>query len=270
MKSLFRTFDRRVTKGRLFLLWRGTGRRRYRTILQMAENPILVGGCRRSGTTLLLSLLSVHPDIYAVPYETTAFSPGCYGEQVDLGEAFYIDFLYDHLQREDVALEEYERWCEKSPMNVRFADRALDYFGDKARFLHIVRDGRDVITSRHPNAPDRYFVPPARWVTDVSHGRRIEDDSRVLTIRYEDLVEDYLSVMRKICTFIGERFPEDALDAYPESAQFQESSAWFATAREVNASSVGRWKEQEHQDVVEELLDKPTAVELLTHYGYIE
>jgi len=270
MKSLLRALDRRWTKGRLFLIWRGVVGERYRTIQRMTESPILIGGCRRSGTTLLLSLLSAHPDIYAVPHETTAFSPGCYGDDIDLSAAFNIDFLYDHLRREDVPLEEYRRWCEKSPMNVRFAERALQYFGDEARFLHIVRDGRDVVTSRHPNAPNQYFVPPERWIEDVSHGHRVESHPRVMTIRYEDLVADHVSVMEEVCTFVGESFEEKAFRAYPDTSQFQESSAWFGTAREVNASSVGRWKKDEHRAAVEDLVSRSEAVGLLTHYGYID
>ena len=35
-------------------------------VLQIPQTPILIGGCGRSGTTLLLSLLSAHPRIRAV------------------------------------------------------------------------------------------------------------------------------------------------------------------------------------------------------------
>lgn len=270
MKNFLRSFDRRVTKGRLFLIWRGVWRERYRTILKMKENPILIGGCRRSGTTLLLSLLSAHPNIYAVPHETTAFSPGAYSETVDLNAEFCIDFLYEHFLKDETELDDYDRWCEKTPMNVRFADRVLRYFGGGVKFLHIVRDGRDVVTSKHPNEPDNYFVPPKRWIKDVMHGKRIEKDRRVLTIKYEDMVNEHMKVMREVCSFVGETFEKEKFRKYPASSQFKESSAWFGRAREIDSSSIGRWKKSKHKSVVKELVSYEKAKELLSYYGYVE
>ena len=46
------------------------GRLRYR---KLTRPPVIVGGCERSGTTLLLSILSSHPAIQAIPVETWAF-----------------------------------------------------------------------------------------------------------------------------------------------------------------------------------------------------
>ncbi len=39
------------------------------------ESPILFVGWGRSGTTLLISILFAHPDIHAIPLETSAFYP---------------------------------------------------------------------------------------------------------------------------------------------------------------------------------------------------
>jgi hypothetical protein len=188
LKSVVRSFDRRVAKGRLFLAYNGVLGERYRTIQRMSENPVFIGGSGRSGTTLFLSLLSAHPDIYAIPDETAAFCPTAYYEEEDLQAAFNIERAYSFLMDPNVPLERYSRWCEKSPKNVLFAERLLDYFGDRTRFINVVRDGRDVVTSRHPSDPDEYFVQPEEWVRDVAAGRRIEDDPRVITVRYEEFI----------------------------------------------------------------------------------
>jgi hypothetical protein len=234
----------------------------------MRKNPILVGGSGRSGTTLLVSLLSAHPNIYAVPDETAAFCPTAYSEKENLQEAFNIEQVYSYLMDPAVELENYTRWCEKSPKNILFAERLLEYFGDGARFINVVRDGRDVVTSTHPSDPNSYFVPPEEWVRDVSAGRQIEDHPRVLTVRYEDIVRGHLPPLRQICEFIGEPFLEEAFRAYPESAQLQESRAWYGQAREISDSSVGRWKEDEHAEVVDCLYATEGAEELLKYHGY--
>lgn len=41
----------------------------------LPEKPIVIGGCGRSGTTLLLSILGAHPDIFALASELYPFYP---------------------------------------------------------------------------------------------------------------------------------------------------------------------------------------------------
>ena len=90
-----------------------------------------------------------------------------------------------------------------------------------------------------------------------------------MTVRYEDIVADYQSEMKKVLSFIGEEYVSE-IDKYPETATLQKSSAWFKTARQVDAGSVRRWKKAEHRNVVDELMDMPGAVGLLKYYGYLE
>jgi hypothetical protein len=236
----------------------------------MNRSPILIGGCGRSGTTLLLSLLSAHPRIYAVPYETKAFTPGAYPPEgeVDTDGDFCIDFLYSHFLKNDRCIKEHGRWCEKTPMNVHFFERLVEYFGPEMRFLNIVRDGRDVVTSRHPNNPSSYWVSPARWVRDVQAGRRVEDHDQYLTIKYEDLVEYPFGCLKMICEFLEEDYKE-TFENYPETATVQSSNAWFGEAESVEDRSDERWKKEEHREVVNQLLDMPQAVDHLRYYGYI-
>ena len=270
LKSILRHFDRAYTKGRLFLLYRGASLAEYRRILKKNTNPILIGGCGRSGTTLLLSLISAHPDIYAVPYETEAFTPGSYPPEgnVPADGDFCIDFVYTHFLEPDTDLENFTRWCEKTPMNVHFFGRLVEYFGPGMRFLNIVRDGRDVVTSHHPNDPTSYWVSPNRWVRDVQAGREVEDHAQCLTIKYEDLVKDPLDYLREICEFVGEDYSEKFED-YPETATIQSSSAWFGEAESVQRRSEERWKKEEHQEILGRLLDMPKAVDHLQHYDYV-
>jgi hypothetical protein len=235
----------------------------------MAENPVFIGGSGRSGTTLLLSLLSAHPDIYAIPDETAAFCPTAYSEDEDLQAAFNIERAYSFLIDPNIPLGRYSRWCEKSPKNILFAERLLNYFGERTRFVNVVRDGRDVVTSKHPSDPDQYYVPPERWIRDVAAGKRIEDDPRVITVRYENLVRDTLQVLRRICEFLDESFADEAFRAYPDSSQIQKARAWFGQVREISDKSVGRWKEEEHECIINRFHETNDTRELLEHYDYL-
>lgn len=136
---------------------------------------------------------------------------------------FQPNLVYGHLLNNPEAEAEAHRWCEKTPKNILFAEEILNYFGPDARFLHIVRDGRNVVTSRHPGRPDSYYVPPERWVRDVSAAREVEHHPQLKTVRYEDLTSSPLQSLRDIFDFLGESCPESKLKAYPESSQFAEN-----------------------------------------------
>jgi hypothetical protein len=266
--------DRQYLKGQLSLLRFCKSFQEYRELLRANENPIVIGGCARSGTTLLLSLISAHPRVYCIPYETKALCPNAYDPNpvdADLTDPppFYIDFLYEHLIDYGFPNHEEVRWCEKTPMNVHFVDRLIDFFGNGFRFINLVRDGRDVVTSQHPQDPDRYWVPPERWIRDVRAGRRLSEKSEVLTVRYEDLTDDYRSVMKEICTFIDEPYTVNAFETYPESADIQSSGAWFKDASEVKKRHQKRWNQEKHSEVVDKLMKNSDAIDHLIHYDYI-
>jgi hypothetical protein len=143
----------------------------------------------------------------------------------------------------------------------------LRHFRARARLIHIVRDGRDVITSIHPGYEKKFWVPPERWIMDVAAGRLMENHPQILTIRYEDLVQQYEATLRRICEFIEEEF-DKAFLSYPHSARIKESGAWFNPAQAANDKSIGRWKDPKYKEVIAALLQEPMAIELLRHYGY--
>ena len=72
-----------------------------------------------------------------------------------------------------------------------FFGKVLEEFRERVKIIHIVRDGRDVVLSRHPVDTARHWISPSRWVEDVSAGLSFEGHPQVLTIRYEDLVKEY-------------------------------------------------------------------------------
>jgi hypothetical protein len=87
-----------------------------------------------------------------------------------------------------------------------------------ARYIHVVRDGRDVAVS---------FARTPWWSNDIGHNllrwhdevRTIQEGaatlgiaSRLLTVRYEDLVFEPEAELRRIVNFLGVRFEPSMLD----------------------------------------------------------
>ena len=275
LRGSFHELDRRLFRGAAFPLLRALRRadrargvRHALHAVRMSRQPIVLGGCARSGTTLLLSVLSSHPQVHAFPEETAALCPTVYAPALNLEAPLEIESLYRRLL-DDPPAPERTRWCEKTPQNIMFARRILDFFGAGVRFVHIVRDGRDVVTSVHPHDPGRFWVEPSMWVRDVGLGRALEGHPRFKTVRYEDLVCDYELTVRGLCDFLELSFHPAMLD-YPESATVQSSNAWFRPATQVHVGSTARWRRPELSARVQAMLDEPGAVQLLHHYGYLD
>jgi hypothetical protein len=237
---------------------------------RLLRRPIVIGGCGRSGTTMMLSVLSCHPHVFAIGDETMALCPLGYtnpDEVPDTLAPIRPDLLLRHMAKQPIPWTA-RRACEKTPRNVHYFPSILRFWGDRVRLIHMVRDPRDVITSRHPERPDGYWVSPRRWIHDVQAGRTMEGHPQLLTVRYEDLTSDYEGVMRKVCTFIDEDFTPRFLD-YPETARLAggvEGKAWFGPRRRVEPTV--RVKSREHDARIEQLLEDPLARDHMAFYGY--
>lgn len=235
---------------------------------QFRRPPILIGGCARSGTTLFLSILSCHPGIFAIPVETKCFAPRGDGRGNPILDApFRVARFHRILLSQQIPRSAY-RWCEKSTKNVLTFGRILDHFEGRVRLIHLVRDGRDVVTSRHPSDASRFWVPPWRWVRDVSAGMAWDGNDAVLTLRYEDLVTDLETQLARLAEFLDEDF--SGLNASGlERATLRSSKNWFHRDLLLpHSRSIGRWRDPAHSQVVGELMAIPDAVRLLDHFGY--
>lgn len=249
------------------MLLRKTSLTKWMRIMRMDLNPIVIGGSGRSGTTLLLSILSCHPHIFAIDHETRALCPGNVQNPL-MNAPFKFERIYNYLAEREIP-DHCHRWCEKTPRNVLHFSRILKFYGKRVRIIHIVRDGRDVITSRHPTDPTRFWVSAETWIRDTSAGLQLEDHPQVLTVRYEDLVTKYQPTVRRICEFIDEKFDEAFLH-YPEAARVKSNAAWYSDARPIDDTSIGRWKKPQYRIRIFDLLSRPQAVQLLEHFGYLD
>ena len=241
-------------------LGRRVERRRF------SEPPVFIGGCGRSGTTVLLSVLSAHREIFACPRELGLFDrivEDASGRRLPAR----IDRLYTCLLTHRIPRHA-RRWCEKSPGNIHHVEDIDDYLRGNFRFIQIVRDGRDVVLSRHPGAPHRPWVSPRRWVRDVGAGLQHTGRSRVHTIRYEDLIREFEATLRSICRFLEIDFSEEIRN-WKKSAAVRRNRAYRDGLQPLHARSIGKWREAGGNDAVEELMKNERARELLRVYGYL-
>lgn len=232
--------------------------------------PILIVGCARSGTTLLASILSAHPIIIVIPYETRVFSSITeeFKKKINLIVPFPIHKLYDFFFYSKIKRTA-NRWCEKTPKNVTKIDQILKYFGTNVKIIHIIRDGRDVVTSLG-DEPSTFWVSLERWINDVKAGLKFKNHPQVLTIKYEDLVLKFETTIAIICNFLKIKCGKYILNWSKYNVEYYRDP-YSLKGRKMNglyANSIGRWKNFENNKVIKEFMENPEAISLLNYLKY--
>lgn len=224
------------------------------------ERHIIIGGSPRSGTTLLRRTLDRHPGICCGP-ESSIFLPAALriapvAAGFDIPEAELQRMLaaspsqgafIDAFARRYREQRQRPRWAEKTPLNVRHIGWILDRFPE-ARFVHVIRDGRDVACSMREH-PDRQWTDAGwvkvhrplpleryarRWVADTTAGIAHRGHPRYLEVRYEDLVQDPAGTLERLLDALGEPFDPAILIARP--------AAVIRAGAAITSSSAGRWR----------------------------
>ena len=207
--------------------------------------PFVVGATR-SGTTLLRLMLDAHPEI-AIPSETH-FIPELISAREKHGASReqMLELLTSHRRWGDFTIEPgelAERWAQIEPLSGPEAVRAFFHlyadkqdkhgarWGDKtpgyvksmreiqgylpeARFIHLIRDGRDVALSvlKQSWGPQSIEAAAEKWRSRVNRGRsQAPYLGYYIEVKFEDLVLDTERELRRICEFIEVPFDENML-----------------------------------------------------------
>jgi hypothetical protein len=214
--------------------------------------PVFVVGMNGSGTTMLLDCLGRHPALYAFPRETRLI-PYLMSRVKTLGdlrvETHYRQ-LWDEVRELGVFRQENgglpvpipqswrdeprslaavldgvfgyfasaagkRRWCEKTPQHVQHL-LALAQLFPTAKFIHVIRDGRDCAVSFQRRWRRQPELTIFRWKKVVAIGRtqglQLGSD-HYFEIRYEDLTATPEVSLRRICEFLELDFDSAVLDS---------------------------------------------------------
>lgn len=263
--------------------------------------PFFVVGSARSGTTLLRVILNAHPEV-AVPPESRFVTELWTGAaEVDVSE--FLARLTGHRQFQGWSLSVDEvaaefaglarvgyrgaieatyhaytkaqgktRWGDKTPRYVLSIPFLSELFPE-SRFVHLVRDGRNVALSYAgmPFGPKTAPKVAALWskrvLAGVRDGRPLGED-RYREVRYEDLVSEPESHVRKLCTFLDLPFVEAMMD-YTEKGReitFDKASTYNPHVFEPPQTGVRSWETEMPNGQVK--LFEAIAGEVLQMFGY--
>jgi Sulfotransferase family len=188
---------------------------------RLAPDPIIIFGAPRSGTSYLNRLVNQHPDIY-VSEEARLFGWVHQSLKVLAEDRNLIrkhqELFVDHLRaRYPELIRGFYRdlrpkasyWGDKNPHYASAEQEGcletITELFPGTRFIHIIRDGRDVVTSVVRKGWADFERAHEVWTAHVDIGSKFAarfPDS-CLEIRYEDLVSDDVAGARKIFEFLG-------------------------------------------------------------------
>ena len=280
--------------------------------------PFVVG-MNRSGTTLLRMMLDAHPDL-TIPPETH-FVPDLIkaAREDDATPESALEAMKSAREWGDFGFSDEEmlgrlralpeikpgpavrtfyaayteeqgkpRWGEKTPTYVqkmKLIQRAIP----EARFVHVIRDGRDVALS----VLDRTVrdltagVVAKRWQKKITKARGDSPQlHHYMEIRYEDLILDTEPVLRSVCEFIELPWDDGLLSYHERSAErLQEMARALPaegrakelsverrmkthemTTKPPSADRVARWRTQMSPEQRQEF--EEVAGDLLAQLGY--
>lgn len=257
---------------------------------------ILIGGCGRSGTTLLREMLNRHPKLFCGP-ETSMFGLPFWpnniskmwnlNEQSIISEAQKAEHLIDFAEKfytEQTTKAGKKRPADKTPNNVRVVGKLLTWFPN-GLFIHIIRDGRDVACSlrNHPKEKiengkivpsliDRSISECAqRWLNDTSAGLAYRSHPRYYEVKYEELVSDPQTVLNELCQFIGEAYHSCMVDPNASRSDNMDAGRLVNNHNsngKISNQSLGRWRNDLTANEKREFVD--IAGELLIVLDYVD
>jgi len=281
----------------------------------MVPDPFFIIGNPRSGTTMFRLMLTSHKTIY-VPTESgwALHLSSKYQKHNDIDvDAFLADLQQckkiEYWDIDYVDLKNYLKgrnkhyrqisasvyqYCATKYGKVIYGDKNNNYLNHvedlsqiypESKFIHLVRDGRDVACSYRnlqklekgkyfPDLPSSVIDCAYEWVKNIETIQnslsKLKKD-QYLEIRFEDLVNNTERALAKVCTFLEQDYDDNMLKFYlknrDEGLEPEDLMKWKQdTSKPIDTSQTGKWK---HNFFAEDKLFFQTiASHTLKEYGY--
>jgi len=228
------------------------------------EWPVIVGGCHRSGTSLLRRVLNAHSRIHCGPEVT--FFRDLYGDY-PADPLTHLRFfstartmasssdLLDIMGGGFIALHERAaaragkvRWADKAPENVLYLGDWQRLLGDRWLFVHVVRNPLDTLASikdvRFP-----LTIPPdleGRIAFYLHYTRAgaafgVSHPAQYHRVAYEDLVRSPESTLGSLMQWLDEALESSQLTFNDASHERGLEDPNVASTTGIHSASVGRW-----------------------------
>ncbi|MFH1045362.1 MAG: sulfotransferase [Candidatus Omnitrophota bacterium] len=273
-------------------------------------SPIFILGTERSGTNLLRLILNSHPNI-AIPHPPhimknffkleplysdlskdanfkrliqdvvtmVQLHPYPWGIKIDKDKIFRdiqernLINIYFAIYDQYLESAHKKRWGCKSTFMIYHVALTRHYY-PTAKFIYMVRDGRDVAVSAKKSIFNRYnvYFTAGLWKKEQGIGiywlNKLSKND-IFLIKYEDLLNKPEETVRSLCSFLNESYQENMLNFFnTEEAQKSSSlsAAWKNTASPIIKNNFEKFKNELREDEVN--LFEAIAAPELDYFSY--
>lgn len=276
-------------------------------MIEKIEKRIFIVGVPRSGTTLLRMMLDSHSKVYCPPESpwingrNTSHTPnildlnnyminnkwgalntmdGISEQDILKNTRVYIDTIMAkalHAKSKTI-------WAEKTPENIVSVNLLSKVFPN-AKFIHIIRDPRDVALST-VKAPWRklnykkakrlwnnYYNALKRWKNWNNEFFNTVDSNKIeyISIKYEDLVENPEVVLDKIFKYLELELEESVFNPYCyKHDEIKDPNdlgvSTFKSKQSIEKNAVYKW--QSNMSKIKKILTKKYLKKELEMFGY--
>ncbi|MBD3274289.1 MAG: hypothetical protein GF372_03205 [Candidatus Marinimicrobia bacterium] len=271
------------------------------------ERPVFIFGAPRSGTSLLRRILNAHPEM-GIPHESLIYSSlydwrHHYGDfsVLENRQKLIRDILelkaiqkWDIVPAENRILEKYRshtfhgavsalitswaeihnksQWGEKTPWH-GFYWRAIHEGFPHARFVHLVRDGRDAALSwkRARFGPNHIYPLALSWadyLNEMNTLKKTVDKTHFHEIHYEELLQSPAQIIKKLCHFLDIDFLGDMLHYHTKELQSEQTDSRNERnlSMPILAKNYNKWKSQLSSREIR--IFEAVSGDILARYGY--
>lgn len=253
-----------------------------------SKEPIFIGGEGRSGTTLMRAIINSHPNIICGS-ETHCFTNDSLKEyyrqckegyrariaEFDPDPEHKINLMFQSMFNnffgEYAKTHNKARWADKTPYNIKSIDFYLDVFEGNIKFIHMIRDGRDVALSMLGMTWGPQTVEDAAnsWKDIILESRKHVGKPYFIEIKYEDLIRSPAETVKRVCHLLGERYYPKMLDESSRDVESGRSeSSYSQIVRPLYGSSVYRWKKEMDNSQLKSFMS--IAGDVIVDLGYDE
>jgi len=209
------------------------------------KQPIFMVGSERSGTTMLRLLLDHHPDI-AFNLESMflisqlsndgsfpdmhAYRAWLASDRIFQHSHFFVDKNLDYKQLVNSFLTQKLGKKKHVGATVHYQFRKLNLLWPEAKYIYLVRDGRDVANSVKKIGFSGNDYESSKWwlQAEVEWEKAKENisDKQWIEVKYEQLTENPVQQLQRICEFIGVPFHDEMIHISTDSSYREPDPAY--------------------------------------------
>lgn len=247
--------------------------------------PVFILGSSRSGTTLVYSIvlssggfalyeaethmmskyavkygdirksknynLFINEWIHSKQFSRSGLDPDMFKQKADENHETYADILRTFMSSIADAQGK-PRWAEQTPAHVFFLNELYAAFPE-AKFIHVIRDGREVALSRRKlgwtgtksSDPIKQILYAAlNWEIAVKRGQAAgkKIGANYMEVRYEDVIGNLDDVLKKISAFAQIEIDREKVQKCTFGSLGKGNTAFGETMGGISNSGIGRWR----------------------------